>query len=121
MKNIRTTLNKLTAVANSEQTERIEYILQAMDNMENNDLEGAAAFVKLADHDNNYNIITDDEMTEIVRGMDAPPFIVKMIGDLKNSVRCCRIDGYGWTADIGDADLAIYIEELAEELANEIN
>ena len=121
MKNIKTTLNKLAESANSEQTERVGYLLQAITNLENKNSDAAAAFVKLADHDNNYNIITDDELAEIVRGMDAPPFMVKMIGCLKNSVKCCRIDGYGWTADIGDDDLAIYIEELAEELANEIN
>ena len=121
MKNIETTLNKLAESANSEQTERIGYLLQAITNLENKDSDAAAAFVKLADSDNNYNIITADELAEMVRGMDNLPFMIQMIGDLKDFAWYFRLDGYGWAVDIEADDLAIYIEELAEELADEIN
>ena len=121
MKNIRTTLNNLTTSANKEQQERIACLLQAITNLENNDTDAAAAFVQLADYHNDYEIISADTLTDIVRGLDDVQSMVHMLSDISGSACAYKLDGYGWAVDINADDLALYIEEMANELAADIN
>ena len=121
MKNIKTTLNNLTTSANKEQQERIAYLLRAITNLENDDINTAAAFVNAADYDHDYYIIGADELADMVRGMDELPTMINMIGDLKNLSGFYRLDGYGWAVDIDADDLALYIDDIANDIANDIN
>lgn len=121
MKNIKTTLNNLTTSANREQNERIAYLLQAITNLENSDINAAAFYVQSADYENNYDIISDEALADMVKNMDELSSMIKMLADVNSHAGHYKLDGYGWAVDINADDLALYVEEMANELATEIN
>ena len=120
MKNIKTTLNNLTTSANKEQQERIAYLLRAITNLENDDINTAASFVQLADCDNKHNIISAEDLANMVRGLGDIGYMLRLLSDVKHTAEHYRLNGYGWALNI-DADvLKLYVMELTDDVQFEI-